>query len=1778
MEYGINEFPSLDGNGSYGGNVNNKSQQFQDHYPGGSQSMMRPHSSDTQFRMQQKGSIGRGTVSNIAAEDIDGGGGGGNSQSGLNVAAQSPSLPPQFRALLPPFMQRGSDSALTGNENEGGSSPLPPSSAASHHVPSAMSNDSKNNNIVLNANNNGNNLMDSTKMSGNSGKRTNNNEGTGNSSSSFGTANTTTNVTKLSNQFPQKQSPAPLHSQQQQNNRIGGGNNFSSVPTGRGGRVVRGASGIGSNAVNEGSTERASGAGYNDNYQHANRRGGMNHQPRYANRSMTGASGGNYNNSVGHVRSDGGGGGGGGNLAGSGNAGSPSGFHEDSRNSHPPYGSGVLAEQEVVVRPIIRDEELQRLEAIAKDEGWAKDYEFDYNQKLEFSDDESEIDPAPPAAAKDKQATTGKGDTFEKSTTGAEKETDLEKVVRNNRGGQEHGGSIGHKEREPKQDPESSNSINVGGGMRGEGGVISVSIAAGGLDAAEAKERIKQRREEDQRREIERKQAAARKLQELEEKLSRKKNDESMDSKSGNIDKSNVYGASAGNVTAISNRMDEEKSVEGVAEHTSERTISIKIRGKSGERASVKEIRYDFGTGGGAGARHERDGGNLVGGGSSGNTWDLPGFSKTFQSNLPPRFQKRKLERNTSGTNLSTNANNTTSNQNVSRISNSSYTSSGTAGPASTSSGSEIKSTIPFAQQYDPRFIHNQQTYGRGIGANAMSNPRRSGTATSGASVRDRDERQRQHYDTRDTHNQRDATKEKTDTAEDNSRFGVAFGGGSQDSSSNQIKQNTGGRITPQLVRSLSESSNRKTSISSDENHHNAGHHSHHSSSSTHNSGSGVTKAGNYGREKSWDMEVEKGSSASSPASFSGSERHREIPVRYDSEQPKQILHRVKEITSENSDVIKDDKMAGTRIAKSEERELSQKDAGIESGEHALCDSAATLQDSKGSVASDVADTDGNSVDTTNAAAAAEKLNKIFQAEEMSSFGIAEATIKENMENDCTKDVAHIDNTHESRTLSGTDDKKQMAATGAAVNASSQQNIGKKKGVPLMQQQQQHPRDNRRHDTRGGSRGGSYSGGYHRADVTGSSSSSMRGGTSNWNRSRGGSRVGGMGSRNYNQDYWSESEFSEEGFDEQPKHHLHQKIYNHSTMGGGGAPSTDVGGAASKEGFVPRGEPSRRGRGGGNVGVVASSSNTANRQKQQHASFSGCGVSSMDGVGGMSKKMEGYGPPSSKSPFGGNSDDKNIKHRVGDSLSSNASATSPTRDDRDVQTRTRPISFTDAGKGAEDVLSSIDQEKLCAMVGDDKPNDESHSTEDNLASQKSGGRSSVTDNRMTMDSSDACDSNKAGTTMEDAKTKIKGIVTPATSKIGGSLAMQQHPKSVVTSLVGGSTNIANSNSSDSNLASTGNVRGGGNNHLVARKQQQSISRGQGAKLSSSDTLTDIPSGGSNVTQAVPTLMNINNSGSKAAANIVARPTTIPIEGERSSHLQQQQQQQQHSVTDKMAASSPVNKAKTDNDKHNLDGNTPPVNTIIFENTNYKSGVSVAALSGSSSSPVVGDCGGAGGDTNMNSLRRQQSGNSVTNFGSKVNTGLINEKMVVGAGGVVGALQSMASGATAHRPITSPTVTAANEGGLQHNIVGSSQRTGLSTGVPKQQQPCNMIASSLQGIPFQKSENDYKDIKSYAFETDISHLIDGDKGIKQQSSVSAGLCLSKSIEAEGGGGNHGVAVSVKNMISPSTADLNMKIASVKKVWEMPTVPEQVGPVVNTGSGNSANRVNVTNEHS
>uniref|UniRef100_A0A182QNN5 BAT2 N-terminal domain-containing protein n=1 Tax=Anopheles farauti TaxID=69004 RepID=A0A182QNN5_9DIPT len=1793
-KWNTNEFPSLGDAGSCGLNAN-KPQHFQDPYPGAPQLMLRPQT-DAASWMQQKGSSARGTAAGNAGEMTDGGvtNGSSNSQNTSSVTQASP-LPPQFRALLPTFMQRGNDGGSAGNENEGGSPSPGLSQPSPFSIAPSSYNDSKHNsnthgisNNNFGDNNTGNNKKQNSKIinittvgnsSSSSSSTTSSSSNYNNNASSMNNSSYDDNngkmLGKIQNSFSQKQSQllGSHHDHPQQINRVGGGNNFSGMPSGRGARVTGRLGGVGGSMMagsDGGGAERSTGTAYNDNHQYANRRGASSHPSRYANRNTMGGGGlGNHNASPGgHSR-----GVGTGSSAIASDPNGPGGFHDDNRNSHPPYGAGVLVEQEVVVRPIIRDEELQRLEAIAKDEGWAKDYEFDYNQKLEFSDDESDCATLT-AAPKDKETTLSK--TEMRTTTGVDDGNDWSQQRKDTGMGQQ-------TDRDGGKDQDGTSMQANGSSGRGlpGGDCVAVTVnttVVGGLDATDAKERIKQRREEDQRREMERKQAAARKLQELEQKLSRKKVEES-----GDTNPSNTDTTSAGNVpSSSSSKLEEEKSDEtGTEQQPSERIISVKIRGKNDERGSFKEIRYEFGSGGLRQDRQDREAGSTLGGGGVGNSWDSPGFSKTFQSNLPPRFQKRKLERNTSGSNLMTNSNNVPiSNQAVSRMNNNNSITTGAASSSLTSAGGEIKGGIPFAQQYDPRFIHNQQTMGKSTIVSASGSRRVA--AIVGPSARERDDRQRQPYDVREQ-SQREVMKGRLDSTEETSL-------------NNHGKQQApgGGRVTPQLVRSLSESSNRKTSVSSDDNHH-AGPHVQHQAR---NASNNASMSANYGREMSWDVEGEKGSSTSSPASFSGSERQRDTPPRAECEPPKQILHRLKEVASPlSSEMQKEDE-----VASSATHRLKTQPEDCESS---FADDKSGKDDHLTPSASSAALSDGSSSSLTVAAAhpdniATTRTGKIGPSAEITlAVRKPETNLKENVEIGTIDDTSsRPNNTHQART---SNDEKQLH------QQHMQHGVVKKKGVTLMQQQQ-HARDNnRRQDSRGGSRGSSYSGGaggggggvgsggggggiggggaasgFHRAE--GLRNSSSRGGAANWNRSRGGGRVGSV-SRNYSQDCWSESEFSEESFDEQSKQHqLHHQAQYHP-MSAGQHAADGPGVVGSKEGFVPRGEPSRRGRGGGNVGSnVPLASGSANIRQQMHTP---------DSAGSVSKKIDGYGPPNAKSPFGGStnsSDERSLKqHGFRDEMDKVGSAGSPTRDDRAAIKHLRP-------KGSEDGALSADQGNAYTTVGEQKinaidiDNDESHSREDKLLVHNAGSRSGGV---SLVEPGDVCDTNKAhfGTIKDDVKTKAKVITSTMSTKTSSPALLQQQSKNTNTisstttattiatistgsvnssnTVDGGASYRANTTETTATGATSvvGSFRGTLNNHSNNARKQTSTARDQGVKGNStdtSDTALSLASGSNANTMATPALPGVNDSGVdlKPSVNLSTHSSMLSTtEGEGACterHLLSQQ-----SPLDKLAVVTSSASAKTDNEKHNLDGNTPPVNTIIFENTNYKSGVNITGLSGACSGAPV---------------------NEYASMASKA--GIINEKPAAGgvATGSVGTLmksqQPLNANPSGHRPVSAKTVTEVSDAGLQQSMVGNSQRTVLSTVISKQQQSSNAIATSLQGIPFQKADNDYKEIKSYAFETDISHLIDGDKGIKQQSAVSAGLGLSKSIEGAGDGAvsHGGVAVSVQSIISPSTADLNMKIASVKKVWEMPTVPEQTGPAVNAGGvGGIACNVNVASEH-
>lgn len=60
----------------------------------------------------------------------------------------------------------------------------------------------------------------------------------------------------------------------------------------------------------------------------------------------------------------------------------------------PPPQRDRMGEEEILTRPIIKEEDLTRMDDISRDAGWAAHDDIDYNQKLAFSDDENEAEPS----------------------------------------------------------------------------------------------------------------------------------------------------------------------------------------------------------------------------------------------------------------------------------------------------------------------------------------------------------------------------------------------------------------------------------------------------------------------------------------------------------------------------------------------------------------------------------------------------------------------------------------------------------------------------------------------------------------------------------------------------------------------------------------------------------------------------------------------------------------------------------------------------------------------------------------------------------------------------------------------------------------------------------------------------------------------------------------------------------------------------------------------------------------------------------------------------------------------------------------------------------------------------------------------------------------------------------------------------------------------------------------------------------------------------------------
>lgn len=320
-----------------------------------------------------------------------------------------------------------------------------------------------------------------------------------------------------------------------------------------------------------------------------------------------------------------------------------------------------------------------------------------------------------------------------------------------------------------------------------------------GLDA-ETVERIKQRKEEEEKRVLERKQAASKKLQELEMKINNKKKLE--------MEENEAENGGGGNTIVANNKPELSDframtQISGSADRAQGQGHREQENRTKMERGNVENRDRDYG-------RYdkydrdinsrERDGmykdsyGNR---GSSSGDRDAAGipFSRQFQSNLPPRFQKQHQHERPSfsGSGSTSLTGDRTGDRD--RSERSSYNSANRSGAASNSNSGyqSDQKPVSFAQQYDPRYISHSQNFSKqSTGQHA---PLRRNPSDEMMSVK------------RNNNDLSGAARKRIDSEEED-----RFSSGRESLSRNSLNEKT-----PQLARSISDSSQRKTSVSSED-------------------------------------------------------------------------------------------------------------------------------------------------------------------------------------------------------------------------------------------------------------------------------------------------------------------------------------------------------------------------------------------------------------------------------------------------------------------------------------------------------------------------------------------------------------------------------------------------------------------------------------------------------------------------------------------------------------------------------------------------------------------------------------------------------------------------------------------------------------------------------------------------------------------------------------------------------------------------------------------------
>lgn len=316
--------------------------------------------------------------------------------------------------------------------------------------------------------------------------------------------------------------------------------------------------------------------------------------------------------------------------------------------------------EEIAPRPIIKEEDLNRMDDM-RDLGWATHDDIDYNQKIAFSDDESENE-----IRKDKQL-------YKESVKPDSLQDSEQKAWMSSRSGA------------------ATQDVRARTRSTDEDEAIAQRRRQHNAEVATVVVRAKQRKEAEEKRYLESKKHAAKKLQELEEKIA--KRDKEQDESQGTINPMSVppQPITPSTIPVPEWEKEKDRTRNTPAEPAEEKSSKTSRENSSSDFRQLTQIEgRNFVRKDSRGYNRERE------------VRDQNGSSylKHFQNNMPPRFQKQQ-QRN--------------------------------------SSNSSPQPPASFAHQYDSRWMQNNQT-------NKTSPPSINRKSRDESSNKDRDVRRSDEY------------------------------------------------------------------------------------------------------------------------------------------------------------------------------------------------------------------------------------------------------------------------------------------------------------------------------------------------------------------------------------------------------------------------------------------------------------------------------------------------------------------------------------------------------------------------------------------------------------------------------------------------------------------------------------------------------------------------------------------------------------------------------------------------------------------------------------------------------------------------------------------------------------------------------------------------------------------------------------------------------------------------------------------------------------------------